>query len=209
LRDQAREDGQARLLMTAPRVLLQRLLLMASHLQDGSGQVTSRDVLEQLGDEAGLGSHVTSADVPKLPFPDHRHRLIARQRSSRRPEAVEAEPWADQTSYASVVYRAVQFQATGRSKTRPLRRSAANVIGQRKPKPHKPLQQSGLWTVGGWSLRRMAWRWPEIGPPSTVLWLTMLPSALRWFSMRSGWPCVAPTGSTKWRAMTSGALPGM
>src|SRR5215210_6277254 len=27
--------------------------------------------------------------------------------------------------------------------------------------------QSGLWTVGGWSLRRMAWRWPEIGPPST------------------------------------------
>ena len=38
------------------------------------------------------------------------------------------------------MYRAVQFQATGRSKTRPLRRSAANVIGQRKPKPHKPLQ---------------------------------------------------------------------
>ncbi len=38
------------------------------------------------------------------------------------------------------LYRAVQFQATGRSKTRPLRRSAANVIGQRKPKPHKPLQ---------------------------------------------------------------------
>ncbi len=41
---------------------------------------------------------------------------------------------------AQTVYRAVQFQATGRSKTRPLRRSAANVIGQRKPKPHKPLQ---------------------------------------------------------------------
>ena len=39
-----------------------------------------------------------------------------------------------------ILYRAVQFQATGRSKTRPLRRSAANVIGQRKPKPHKPLQ---------------------------------------------------------------------
>src|SRR4028119_659001 len=38
------------------------------------------------------------------------------------------------------LYRAVQFQATGRSKTRPLRRSAANVIGQRKPMPHKPLQ---------------------------------------------------------------------
>jgi hypothetical protein len=58
-------------------VLLQRLTLMPSHLQDGSGQVTSRSILEQLGDEAGLGSHVSSADVPKLPFPDHRHRLIA------------------------------------------------------------------------------------------------------------------------------------
>ncbi len=23
--------------------------------------------------------------------------------------------------------------------------------------------------VGGWSLRRMAWRWPEIGPPSTCV----------------------------------------
>src|SRR5215218_9301893 len=74
-------------------VLLQRLMLIASRLQDGSGQVTSRSNLEQLDDKAGLGSHVTSADVPKLPFPDHRHRLIARQRSSRRLEATEAEPW--------------------------------------------------------------------------------------------------------------------
>src|ERR687898_3457586 len=65
--------------------------------------ITSRSILEQLGDEAGLGSHVSSADVPKLPFPDHRHRLIARQRSSRGPEAPEAEPWADQASYAPVV----------------------------------------------------------------------------------------------------------
>src|SRR5215212_8951184 len=86
-----------------PMVLLQRLMLIASRLQDGSGQVTSRSNLEQLDDKAGLGSHVTSADVPKLPFPDHRHRLMARQRSSRRPGAVEAEPWADQTSYAPVV----------------------------------------------------------------------------------------------------------
>src|SRR5829696_10536234 len=89
--------------MTRTRILLQRLTLIASCLRDRSGQVTSRSILEQLGDEAGLGSHVTSADVPKLPFPDHRHRLIARQRSSRRPEAPEAEPWADQTSYAPVV----------------------------------------------------------------------------------------------------------
>ena len=28
--------------------------------------------------------------------------------------------------------------------------------------------QVRLWMVGGWSLRRMAWRWPEIGPPSTI-----------------------------------------
>ena len=87
----------------ASAVLLQRLTLMASRLQDGSGQLTSRSIFEQLGDEAGLGSHVSSADVPKLPFPDHRHRLIARQRSSRRPEAAEAKPWADQAPYAPVV----------------------------------------------------------------------------------------------------------
>ena len=61
------------------------------------------------------------------------------------------------------LYRAVHFQATGRSKTRPLRRSAANVIGQRKPKPHKPLQPirpldsrpvgaCGAWRGGGRNL---------------------------------------------------------
>ena len=38
------------------------------------------------------------------------------------------------------LYRAVRISGHRRSKTRPLRRSAANVIGQQKPKPHKPLQ---------------------------------------------------------------------
>jgi hypothetical protein len=47
------------------------------------------------------------------------------------------------------VYRAVQFQATGRSKSRPLRRSAANVIDLRKSKLHRPLQP--IWPLdGGW-----------------------------------------------------------
>jgi hypothetical protein len=76
-------------------VLLQSLALAASRLRDGSGQLTSRSNLEQLGDESSLSPDVTSADISKLPFPDHRHRLIARQRSSRRPEAAEAKPWAN------------------------------------------------------------------------------------------------------------------
>ena len=47
------------------------------------------------------------------------------------------------------LYRAVQFQATGRSKTRPLRRPLADALGPRKAKPHKPLRSSspldGRW----------------------------------------------------------------
>src|SRR4051794_12749497 len=35
------------------------------------------------------------------------------------------------------VYRAVEFQATGRSKTRPLRRSTADAVGPPKAKPPK------------------------------------------------------------------------
>jgi hypothetical protein len=84
-------------------VLLQRLALTANHLRDGSGQLTSRSNLEQLGDEGSLSPDVASTKIPNLPLPDHRHRLKARQRSSRGPEAAEAKPWADQTSYAPVV----------------------------------------------------------------------------------------------------------
>ncbi len=32
------------------------------------------------------------------------------------------------------------------------------------------------WMVGGWSRRRMAWRWLEIGPPSTTTTAVILPS---------------------------------
>src|SRR3954471_21254682 len=45
--------------------------------------------VEQFGDEAGLRPHVASANTPYLPFPHHRHHLVARQCSSRRPEAAE------------------------------------------------------------------------------------------------------------------------
>jgi hypothetical protein len=45
--------------------------------------------LEQVGDEDGLASDVTPADVSNPP-PDHRHRLETRQRSSRRPEPAKA-----------------------------------------------------------------------------------------------------------------------
>ena len=40
------------------------------------------------------------------------------------------------------LYRAVKFQATGRSKTRPLRQPLADAIGSRKANPLKPLQPS-------------------------------------------------------------------
>lgn len=39
---------------------------------------------DQRGDEGGLGLRVTPTDFPNLPFSDHRHCLVARQRSSRR-----------------------------------------------------------------------------------------------------------------------------
>jgi hypothetical protein len=54
------------------------------------------DNLEQLGDEGGLSLHVTPIDLPNLAFSDHRHRLVARQHSSRRAEAFEAKAWSDE-----------------------------------------------------------------------------------------------------------------
>src|SRR3954462_1946041 len=59
--------------------------------------------VEQLGDEGGLGPHVASANPPYLPLPHHRHHLVARQCSSRRPEAAEAEPRSDQAFHALMV----------------------------------------------------------------------------------------------------------
>ena len=59
--------------------------------------------VEQLGDEAGLRLHVAAANTPHLPFPHHRHHLVARQCSSRRLETAEAKPRFDQAFHAPVV----------------------------------------------------------------------------------------------------------
>src|SRR5437588_8240576 len=66
-------------------------------------QVTLRGDIEQASDEAGLASDVESADVPNLPFPDHRHRFKTSECSSSRSEAAEAEPGPNQTFHTSVV----------------------------------------------------------------------------------------------------------
>jgi hypothetical protein len=59
--------------------------------------------LEQVGDEGSLGPHVSSADIPNLPLPDHRHRLVPCQCSSCRMETAEAEPRSDQAFHVPVV----------------------------------------------------------------------------------------------------------
>src|SRR4051812_21557065 len=63
----------------------------------------SDGILEQCSDEHRLGLDVAAADVPNLSLPDHRHRLVASQRSSRRPEATKAEAWIDQPFHVAVV----------------------------------------------------------------------------------------------------------
>jgi|SRR5271166_1105466 len=83
-------------------VLLQRLALVADHLREGSDHVSGVD-LEQCGDELRPGHDVVATDVPNLPLPDHRHRLVACQCSSRRPEAAKAPSGADQSFHDPVV----------------------------------------------------------------------------------------------------------
>ena len=76
---------------------------MKGELGGDPDQVTLRGDIEQAGDEAGLASDVASADVPNLPFPDHRHRFETSQCSSSRPEAAEAKPGSDQSLDAPVI----------------------------------------------------------------------------------------------------------
>ncbi len=47
--------------------------------------------------------HVSSANLSTLPLPDHRHRLVACQRSSCGMETAEAKPWSDQAFHAPMV----------------------------------------------------------------------------------------------------------
>src|SRR3954471_1283406 len=57
---------------SSPRgVLLQSLAMATSRLRDGSGQVTSRRNLKQLGDEGSLSPDVASTKISNLPLPDH------------------------------------------------------------------------------------------------------------------------------------------
>src|SRR4051794_14429975 len=67
------------------------------------GSHSSGGNLEQPGYEGCLSSDVTTADVLNLPFPGHRHRFEARQRSSRRPEPTEAEARTGQLFHAPVI----------------------------------------------------------------------------------------------------------
>src|SRR3954454_5953423 len=93
-----------RLLQTASLgVLLQCLALIWVPSAKGRDDVSGGH-LEQPGDELCLGPDVAATDVPNLPFPDHRHRLVARQRSSGRPKATKAK-----------FARAGEFATEGRS----------------------------------------------------------------------------------------------
>ena len=50
--------------------------------RQGGEVVDSRGHLEEAGHEGGLRLHVVMVDVVNLPFPDHRHHLIARRMPS-------------------------------------------------------------------------------------------------------------------------------
>jgi hypothetical protein len=63
----------------------------------------SGDTVEQSSDEPRLGPDVAAIDVSNLPFPYHRHRLIACQRSTRCPESAKTEPWIGQSFHVPMV----------------------------------------------------------------------------------------------------------
>src|SRR3954451_21377561 len=50
---------------------------------------------EQASNEGGLSPYVPPANVPNLPLSDHRHPLVASQRSSRGWQAAKAQPRPD------------------------------------------------------------------------------------------------------------------
>src|SRR3954462_9967164 len=83
------------------------------------GKSSSGSNLEQLGDELCLGPDVAATYVPSLPFPDHRHRLVARQRSSRCPEAAKAEARIDQSFHFAVILLHDIVQVFHLSQSRP------------------------------------------------------------------------------------------
>src|SRR3954453_21509126 len=68
------------------------------------------------------------------------------------------------------VYRAVQIQATRRSKNRPSRRSLAQNVCHSNIIQDRALEFFGLAIIGARRLHSVAAEWPEFGPPSTYGW---------------------------------------
>ena len=58
---------------------------------------------EQARDEGGLSPHVAPVNTPNLPLSDHRHSLVAGQRSSGGWQAAKAQPRPDQALDAPMV----------------------------------------------------------------------------------------------------------
>src|SRR3954451_25474543 len=92
------------------------------------------------------------------------------------------------------MYRAVQIQATRRSKNRPPRRSLAQNVCHSNIIQDRALEFFGLAIIGARRLHSVAAEWPEFGPPSTpALRTAVLPSELA--------PC---RGAADWRHSRSG-----
>src|SRR3954464_3758007 len=58
---------------------------------------------KQAGNKGGLSPYITPANVPNLPLSDHRHPLVAGQRSSRGWQTAKAETRPDQALDAPMV----------------------------------------------------------------------------------------------------------
>src|SRR3954471_6532779 len=58
---------------------------------------------EQASNEGGLSPHVAPANVPNLSLSDHRHPLVASQRSSRGWQTAKAQPRPDQALDAPMI----------------------------------------------------------------------------------------------------------
>ena len=65
--------------------------------------MSSGGSLEEPGDEGRLRLHVATTDFVNLPFPDHRHRLVASQCPSSGFQVAEPKPRPDQPFDAAVV----------------------------------------------------------------------------------------------------------
>ena len=63
----------------------------------------SGDTVEQSSDEPRLGPDVAAINVSNLPFPYHRHCLIACQCSTGCPEAAKTEPWISQSFHVPMI----------------------------------------------------------------------------------------------------------